>query len=209
MSLLEKIYKQRFQARRFCKDNIPDKELINSLLEKAFNLVSSKQNLMPYKLTVFGPEHTELKQKFWESAAWHWEKPEKFKEHHGTIQLLAPYVIVFSDRRVNDYNPSTKRKLEEGHPYKLNLRENYWTKNMEVGMFAKLLTGLCLEKNLAVSYTLCFPGSIPMHHRIKDELVIDINTVFLFMSIGYADGGNFVLEKDECKPPIENIIEWR
>jgi len=207
------VYKKRFQARRFKKDNIPSKELINSLLEKAFNLISSKQSLVPYKVIVFGPEHTEIKQKLWEASSWHWEnkKPQlDTKPHKATIQLIAPYLILFADREVNDYNPSTKRKVDKGHPYSsLKLYGDIPNKSTEVGMFATLLTGLCLEKNLSVSYTLCFPMSTPLQKLIEDDSLLDINLVFLWMSIGYADGGNFTLEEDEYKPPIENIIEWR
>jgi len=207
------VYKKRFQARRFKKDNIPSKELINSLLEKAFNLISSKQSLVPYKVIVFGPEHTEIKQKLWEASSWHWEnkKPQlDTKPHKATIQLIAPYLILFADREVNDYNPSTKRKVDKGHPYSsLRLYGDVPNKSTEVGMFATLLTGLCLEKNLSISYTTCFPVRTPLQKLIKDDSLLDINLVFLFMSIGYADGHNFSLEEDEYKPPIENIIEWR
>ena len=45
---IEETFKKRFQARRFLKDKIPDKELIKSLLEKTFELVPSKQSLVPY-----------------------------------------------------------------------------------------------------------------------------------------------------------------
>ena len=206
------VFKKRFQARRFKKDNVPSKELINSLLEKSFNLVSSKQSLIPYKAIVFGPEYTELKQKLWDASSWHWQTRKKLHKgvHEATIQLMAPYLILFADREVNDYSPSVKKKVDKGHPYSsLKLYGEVHNKSMEVGMFATILTGLCLEKNLSVSYTLCFPMRTPLQKLIKDDSLLGIDLVFLFMSIGYADGDNFILEKDEYKPPIENIVEWR
>ena len=206
------VIEKRFQARLFRKDKIPSKKLINSLLEKTFNLVSSKQSLVPYKVIAFGPEHTEIKQKLWDASSWHWENGKKFHEgvHEGTIQLMAPYVICFADREVNDYNPSVKKKIDKGHPYSsLKLYGDIPNKSMEVGMFATLLTGLCLEKNLSVSYTLCFPAHTPLQRLIEDDLFLDINLVFLWMSIGYEASKNYILEEDEYKPPMRNIIEWR
>lgn len=211
MLFTEKIHKKRFQARYFKKDDIPKKELINSLLKKAFDLVPSKQSLVPYTVAVFGPEQTRIKKKLWDAAGWHWQKDTKQgRQHMGTVPLIAPYLILFCDRRVDDYSPAIKRMVDKGYPYSiLNLGGDTHTKCIEVGMFASILTGLCLEKNLAVSYTLCFPRTESLSQFIKDEEILGIDRVFLYMSIGYADGGDFILEKDEYKPPFQNIIDWR
>ena len=204
------IFKKRFQARYFKKDDIPKEELINSLIKKAFDLVPSKQSLIPYSVVVFGPEQTKIKEKLWEAAAWHWQRNTKGRKHLGTVPLIAPYLILFCDRTVDDYSPAVKRLVAKGHPYSvLNLNGDIPQKCIEVGMFATLLTGLCLEKNLAVSYTLCFPYNASLSKFIKDEELLGINKVFLYMSIGYAEGDNFILEKDEYKPPFKNIVEWR
>ena len=174
---------------------------------------------MPYKVIVFGPEHAETKNKLWDATAWQWKNGKKLDQiytnertgvHVGTIQLMAPYVICFADRAVDDHNSSVKRKLDKGHPYgTLKSRGDVPTKSIEVGMFATILTGLCMENNLSVSYTLCFPSSVPLYKLINDDLFLDIDYVILWMSIGYAGSKNYILEEDECKPPMENIIEWR
>lgn len=222
---IEETFKKRFQARRFLKDKIPDKELIKSLLEKTFELVSSKQSLIPYKVNVLGPEHLVIKQKLQNLSSWHWETHEERSRksieriHYGTIQILAPYLIIFTDREVNDPNPAVLKKIEKGHPYpSLKLGNAQAGKSLEIGMFSSILTGLCLEQGLAVSYTKCYPNSYRFRKRYRLELdkddimleIIDIieSHMMLLMSIGYPAGKNFIKDFDEYKPPIENIIKW-
>jgi|TARA_B100001778_G_scaffold234880_1_gene195759 hypothetical protein len=207
---IEETFKKRFQARRFLKDKIPDKELIKSLLEKTFELVPSKQSLVPYNVWVLGPEHLETKQKLHNLASWHWQKNKEGRVHNGTIQLLAPYLIIFTDRQVNDPSPAIVRNIQRGHPYPiLELGNEQVNKALEVGMFSKILTGLCLEKDLAVSYTLCFPTNKEKQKSTVPELIDIIEShVLLLMSIGYPAGENFIREFNEYKPPIENVIKW-
>tara|TARA_B100000508_G_scaffold120762_1_gene102062 strand:- start:77 stop:760 length:684 start_codon:yes stop_codon:yes gene_type:complete len=224
---IEETFKKRFQARRFLKDKIPDKELIKSLLEKTFELVPSKQSLVPYRVNVLGPEHLEMKRKLYKLSSWHWETHKERsrksieKIHYGTIQMLAPYLIFFTDREVNDYNPSVLKKIQKGEPYPvLKLGKKERDKAVEIGMFSKILTGLCLEQDLAVSYTKCFPNDD--REVMKDFMreqkekgtvpeIIDVmeSHVLLVMSIGYSDARkNFIKDFDEYKPPIENVIKW-
>ena len=215
---IEETFKKRFQARKFLEDKIPDKELIKSLLEKTFKLVPSKQSLVPYKVWVLGPEHLETKQKLHELSSWHWKKNKPERTHYATIQLLAPYLLIFTDREVDDVSPAILENIEKGHPYSiLKLGNSQEAKTLEMGMFSKILTGLCLEEGLAVSYTLCFPrhyGRVEKHHQkyvlgdLPEIMAIIESHVLLLMSIGYPDGENFVKKNNEYKPPMENIIKW-
>ena len=54
--MITDVYKKRVQTFIFNND-VPEKELINSLLEKTYELVPSKQNIIPYKVVVWGPEY--------------------------------------------------------------------------------------------------------------------------------------------------------
>ena len=53
---IEEIYKTRWQVRQYDEANIPDKDLIKSLVNKTFELSPSKQNLLPFRVHVLGPE---------------------------------------------------------------------------------------------------------------------------------------------------------
>ena len=162
---------------------------------------------MPYKVIVFGPEHAETKNKLWDATAWQWKNGKKLDQiytnertgvHVGTIQLMAPYVICFADRAVDDHNSSVKRKLDKGHPYgTLKSRGDVPTKSIEVGMFATILTGLCMENNFGVSYQLCFGVNKWKH---KNEIVL------FSMQFGYPN--NKRIEKGDYKPNKKSVIKW-
>ena len=80
----------------------------------------------------------------------------------------------------------------------------YDTCCIEVGMFAKTLTGLCLENNLDVSYTKCFSS------KSKDwiETLPFVDTMpIMIMSIGkgkiYRDTNS-----NDLRPDFERIVKW-
>ena len=45
-----------WQTKKWRTDKIPEKDLIDSLLKKTFEIVPSKQSLVPYKIIVLGPD---------------------------------------------------------------------------------------------------------------------------------------------------------
>ena len=59
---IEQLLDSRRQVRVFDDVKIPDYSVIQSLLDKTHKLVPSKQNLMPYKVIVLGPECKKEKQ---------------------------------------------------------------------------------------------------------------------------------------------------
>ena len=61
---IENTLNKRKQIKLFDTENVPNKKLIISLIDKTFELVPSKQSLMPYKVHVLGPEFKDLKERF-------------------------------------------------------------------------------------------------------------------------------------------------
>lgn len=59
--MIEEILRKRHNVTFFRKDKIPEKEQINGILEKAFELTPHKNNFWHYDLYVYGPEHAESK----------------------------------------------------------------------------------------------------------------------------------------------------
>ena len=59
--MIEDILKKRKNVSFFRDDKIPDKKLIENLLEKTHNLTPHKNNFWHYEIEVYGPEHTEEK----------------------------------------------------------------------------------------------------------------------------------------------------
>ena len=208
---LEEIYKSRWQVRQYDEANIPDKELIKSLVNKTFELSPSKQNLMPFRVHVLGPEQKEYKKQFWEIS-------KGKKGGANNYNIFAPYLFMFTFREVTEPNLKVKMAMKYGHDYTCctpNYQRAKIPTSLEVGMFASILTGLALESKLSVSYLLCFPdfdrdskdyeGILPFLGRDKP---------IFCMSMGYTFGvkevdNRFRTPKDlEYKPEIEEVINW-
>mgnify|MGYP003876881967 CR=1 FL=1 len=64
-------------------DRIPDKEIIEDCLYKAWKTTPSKNNAMPYKVIVYGPEHKEEKVKAWKMCAENHKDAEKRAVQRG------------------------------------------------------------------------------------------------------------------------------
>lgn len=215
--MLQELYSKRIQTHTWT-DNIPSKELINSLLKKTYETVPSKQNLIPYQIIIWGPNVKKNDfRDFCRYGSGHMDTD--FKK--GTVQLLAPYVLFFCTREINDANEMIKRTMKNGHPHKI-LQEQFPqhvvgdSKRicLEIGMFSSLLTGFCMEENLSVSYTLCMP---PPKYKVNKKWIpnhewkmfgFQPGQVLFSMSIGYSDQENSGRTKDEVKPPIDNILNW-
>tara|TARA_X000001382_G_scaffold115230_1_gene93888 strand:+ start:68 stop:709 length:642 start_codon:yes stop_codon:yes gene_type:complete len=212
MSVIENLLNKRKQVRQFSEDKIPNLEDVNRIINKAYDLVASKQSLVPYKITVLGPHKKEEKQELYNLSV-------KNDGGHGNENIFAPYVLCFTNRLVDNPNLSVKRKITKGHQYdELNplvYRKKGLEVGIEVGMFSKILTSLCMEHGFDVSYLLCFseisenknPYSEkkPVISFLKDRLLFS-------MQIGYQKTGDlrkkWLKDFDEYKPDVIEIVEW-
>ena len=203
MDNIEKLLSKRKQVRQYSEDKIPNLEDVNKIINKAYDLVASKQSLVPYKITVLGPHKKEEKQELYNLSV-------KNDGGHGNENIFAPYVLCFTNRLVDNPNLSVKRKVAKGHRYDLLDPEKYRTRGMEVGvevgMFSKILTLLCMEYNFDVSYLLCFSDSASQQLSfLNDKLIFSLQ-------IGYQKSSDikdkFLKDADEYKPDITEIVEW-
>ncbi len=156
--MIEDVYKKRKKIRDFT-DRAPDHDLIVDLMKKTHALVPSKQNLMPYKIHVLGPDCVKLKEELYNlttSAV-----SDDFTQTHKNYQVYAPYVFVFTPR-LAEPNEAVKISLAKGHCFHACFPETYLntgaieTACLEVGMWSKIFTGLCLENDIDVAYLKCF-----------------------------------------------------
>lgn len=202
MSISE-IYKKRKQITTYDIENYPDVDTVKEILTETFKLTASKQNLMPYKIHVLGPNHKNIKKDLYETVS---HNPGG----SNNINILyAPYCLIYTTRLVNNFDPVINERIERGHIYSVCDPKRYNNAKpatcIEVGMFSKILTGLCLEKNIDVSYTLCFPD----YEKYKDlwkKLSFIKDPVLFMMQLGYKTG--LVNNNKEKKPPIDDVINW-
>ena len=211
--MLEEIYSKRIQTHTW-NDKIPSKKLINSLIKKTYELVPSKQNIIPYQIIIWGPD---IKKDEFRDFCRYGSDDMSQDYKRGTIGLLAPYVLFFCKRKINDINGMVLRSIKKGHAHKIldqTRPHNYKRSCLEIGMFSSLLTGFCMEENLSVSYTLCMPSP---KWKINEEWVpnnewrtfgFEPDQVLFSMGIGYSDQKKSGRADDEIKPLIKNIVNW-
>lgn len=201
---IQQLYEKRDFVRYYI-DKAPDKQLVNDLITTTYNLVPSKQNLVPYGIHVWGPDKD--KQGILQAT-----KRDYHKENHNE-QLLAPYLVIFTTRLVTP-NKWVQLLIDKGHGHIVTDPKHYQydksIKNvmLEVGMFTSILTGLCMENDIDTGYTLCqFPD--PINQTLFEERVLFI------MSLGYRVNNyskqwkqQFYQSRGETKPAINDVITY-
>ena len=191
------------QIRYFCQDKHPEEKVIKSLITEAYNLIPSKQKLVPYKIHVFTPNNLKEKEGLYLAT-----KTRNVKVNTNTnYQLFASYVLLFTSRLCNNPNEHVKAEIKRGHRYlhcdPTKYKQASQVTCMEIGMFCNNLTHMCLSNNLDVAYSACFPKTIS--HIIK-EIKEDI---YFTMCIGYADDAHpYKKNKNQYKPDIKEVIDW-
>ena len=118
---IEEILDSRRQIKVFDDIKIPDKSLIKNLLDKTHKLVPSKQNLLPYKVHVLGPECKKEKQILYDLS-----KLNDPEDTHNTCSL-APYVLIFTNRLAKP-NTAVQRRIDRGGDFSKETRETYKTR---------------------------------------------------------------------------------
>jgi len=191
------------KIRHFKKDHIPSSDLIRSLITDSFNSVPSKQNLIAYKIHVFGPDHLKEKSQLYSSTV---NKAGGQTNSRGNIQLFAPYILLFTGRLVDRPNPNVLSLISEGHRFMecdVNMyKENVRIPCIEIGMFCNILASKCFEKDIDIGFTGCLPNNI-------SQYIDDINeNIYLAMSIGYANNTKYKPNRKEIRPNIDEVINW-
>ena len=210
-------------------DRIPDKEIIEDCLYKAWKTTPSKNQAMPYKVYVWGPDHKEEKAKIHELVHRRHHEVElqavKDGKQKSTQQGIEnpyyehvkynPYLFTIHMRnsKPNKFYQSQIKKghwFDQGDPTRISL--NIDITAVEVGLFAQNLTYYLLEKGLDISYNSTFTRDIRRWEKMK------LNTEHkpvTMISCGYAKTYRYeVLKKEgkldwDKKPELEDIIQWQ
>lgn len=212
-NLLEK----RRQVKFFDNTKIPEESLIKDILKASYELTPSKQNLMPYKVHVLGP-NSKLKNNVYELTMDHEKRSKEEYYKKGNLQVLAPYLLII-EVRTPTANDFMKAKSREGRVYNVELnptKQVSYAPATEQGMFATTLTGLCIDNGLSVSYTGCIPHVDKNTNKFKEHGIDFIeNPVLAIISIGYPNISvpeEFLYARNlnvgEVKPSYETIVEW-
>lgn len=183
---IEELYSKRRQIRAaWDPDRAPSKEMIYDLLKRTQKIAPSKQNLYPFKIHAFGPNNEKEKRivekiccLYTEGSVNNYDLSTEQHKLAGTDNNMPGWVLVFELRKAkkNKFIKDYEQMFEGDSPYvtpddvqgtasrfgqisEKRFREstNKALACVEVGMFTKLLAGLCLENDLAISYIKSFP----------------------------------------------------
>lgn len=160
--------KKRKDVREYDSSAIIPKQLIDSLLQKAWEVTPSKNRFMPYNVHVLGPEHTDYKKSVYQICLGN----ERYRDNadtdnrytdwlpqYGNI-LSCSHLFIFTVREEDAPNPYQLNAVARGRTFDAmsidTINKMYSNICLEVGLFADALSGLCLENDIDVSYSLCF-----------------------------------------------------
>ena len=212
-------------------EDIPEKQLIEDILWKAWKVTPSKNNFMPYHVNVLGPDKRKEKNKIW-MKSYDYKKFKTSTTIDGKLKphvqryiireigrnpyfkhiISAPYLLVFTQRvcKPNAYHQKT---VDKGDNYEqMHESELYTildTTALEVGMWMANLSAFALEKGLNTSVIKCYPN----HEIDWSEFPWIKHFVICIATIGKAktlrrEVMTDVEKKDDKKPEPEEIIKW-
>ena len=225
--LLEK----RHHVRKY-SDKIPPKEMIENALYKAWKTTPSKNNAMPYKVFVYGPEHKEKKKAIHAMIHGNHDdaehraiergqadkteggSPTPFYEH----MMYNPYCVCIhaQPREPNDfYKFQVKRGMFFDQAWPERVENFIDTSAIEVGMFLQNLSTYLLEQGIDISYTSCFFRDIKKWHEAG--LTEAEYRPICLMSIGYSklyrkddpyvkSAAKF--NRSDIKPEYKDMVKW-
>ena len=212
---------------------VPDKELIEQALWKAWKTSPSKNNMMAYSVHVWGPHLKEEKiaihslcvkahKRAEDRAVEDVKMPEIQKTQGGVPNpyyehiKLNPYLLTIHSRVVPKANRFYAQKIKEGH-FADQMYEDYVERivdsvAVEVGIFAANLTNYLLEVGLDMSYNSCFKRRVKDWHNVGLDMIT--HRPILMMTIGYGeryrrqDLKDWGKETWDIKPPARDVIKW-
>jgi hypothetical protein len=222
------ILNKRMHVYSYKENDIPSFTTINQIMHDAWRVTPSKQNIMPYRATVLGPNNKITKTRIYNKVVDNHVYMEEEGVKDGFIPKVSgeinphyrhilhnPYLIVFSQRvcSEDEVNPFYKRKINEGHFMEQIYSE--WAPKIktstaiEVGLFAQNVAALCLEQDIDYSFTVCFPGDVEQW----SDIPFVKHPVLLLMSIGKAEmyRREFLSSQsnaNDYKTAFENVVQF-
>ena len=211
MNEIKNIYSKRKHVVIYDEEIIPTQIEIKELLETAYSLVTSNKKAFPYQINVLGP-NKERSIELWKLC-----EQNNFNNlsNDGLLHIrTAPYTLIITPRMAppNEYYKelfdiaNEKWELDNAIFVNGNNRESG---AIEIGMIAKVITGLLLEKGWDTSYNICFPKSMS---KFAEYTFSKYNPT-LMQTIGKAKKYKYEyrkpeeLEKDTA-PPFDDIFKF-
>jgi hypothetical protein len=166
-------YKKRQAVTEFDSTAYIHRSEIDRLLRHAWQVTPSKNNFMAYSIHVLGPKHEDYKNLVYqnclakEGAADRVDASTRYsstrKPFYSNI-LNCSYLLIFTMRLEDQPSLYHQDAMQRGHRFEAFDEETLDilvpSVSLEVGMFADVFGGMCVEQDLAVSHIGCFPTTM-------------------------------------------------
>ena len=167
--MIDNVLKDYKYVKTYNRSKDVPQSVIDDLLQRTWKVTPSKNNFMPYKLHVLGPQHQDLKDKVYEKALKHQDDQDhltvpalKMPRFHNIVSCH--YLLIFTQRVEDQPNAHQQELIALGRNYTQTdpnkLGEHYGNALLEIGMFCNTFAALCIESKMDISYTLCFPKQL-------------------------------------------------
>lgn len=209
-------------------DKVPDKTIINKILNETLYDAPVKNNVYHYNIEVYGPEHHEAKRalllqticsglSLTKSNAKSfkdielteesikvlstWDLESLCDEFQINIQVLAPYLLVYKYDK-NNYMPYGRSNPAEA--------DNFLTPTMQASMHAIILSLKAQIYNIDHGFCRCYK-QIDNH---KKNTIYNYNQgdLIFFLGLGYEDKNKWPLHAEgrykKTKPKPNQIYKW-
>lgn len=177
-------------------NEIPDKELIKSIMREVHQHCNSKQNRVPVEIMCMDQSYPNHRSILFQHAK------DQNGKHYNT-QLLAPYVVLLFPRDV----PSLSAKDQA--------RDSY----LEIGLIAQFIAMSATAKGISFGFCRCFDDD----NRKKFKKTFKRDTPALALGLGYYEEKDFehnpwntqkykaVVSNDDphIKPPMDHYITYK
>jgi hypothetical protein len=231
MDLHEVLYRRTNTHFKF-SDNIPDKELVRSIIHTAYDTTPMKCDTYFFSIDVYGPEFKDDKNILYPTTIReHTEKvyfdlQEDPKEavrsysldenNHLSFnnQVLAPYLLAFRRNK-----KPTRRSTGVNQ---ISTKYTDFASGTQAGMMALTIALLANEQEIDASFCGCFTKKLSFNSKILDG-----EKILFFLCLGYYDetkrslintisdlkhgrfeGLNFEYASHDFKNDINEVIHW-
>ena len=211
------------------KDKPVDKKVMEDLLEKAYEITPSKNNMAAWQVHVLGPEHQNYKDILFRGSAdndtlsnkgtdipdiGHIKEQQGIPRENVMYRCLntAPYVLIVTQRKSSCVSPYQKDAWARGIFYDPCTEEGLKVSRenicIECGLFAMNFRALAIERGIDTTYTCNFTKDLDA--KVWKSLPFIDRRVNVMISVGYGKKYRREIHpiKYDYKPSIENIVNW-
>ena len=201
-------------------NNVDIKKDFFTSLEEAWKVTPSKQNFMPYKIHIIGPNAQEYKDKLYAMCLRNEgtvdnlsdeQLIERYKHRPPSYHSITncSYALIITQRLVTKVNVRQQKRLYKGHvAEQMDVKQQNALNSLasfEAGLFCNALQYYLLQKDIDSCYTGCFKTNLD----IWKTLPFVTETPIMIMTIG--KGKIFVPRDPENNRPdlsdITNIVK--